>query len=461
MASTDRSHWLSGISLDSVLSAFRQHDTQEILFKVLPRNANSKNQIYLGPDLAQLGKIPSGEVVAHQSTSGKQGTKGPIFRSAVSLHWITQEGALAHAPEAKLIAYPQYPEVRFSGFLKGCSAAPSFLYDTNQRGLEAGRVLFLGIRADREVIALTLPPEAPALNELLQSGPFDEYGALSILPMRKGTASSGFMMLLNELCRIHWLDWVESMRLNRNGVIVACISSNCGGNTLEANLGIRSNGISEPDFHGWEVKARTVANILRPGRSTVTLFTPEPSGGLYANDGPQAFVRKFGYPDTQGRLDRLNFGGVYRCNAAAHHRTGLRLILDGYDPATGHFRSDGAMRLVDAGDTDALSWSFAKLMDHWKRKHAHAAYVPCEQRTQPARRYRYASEIQIGEGAQFRLFLKAVIEGRIYYDPGIKLEQASTARPALKRRSQIRVSSADLGSLYSASHTINVCPPAA
>lgn len=115
------------------------------------------------------------------------------------------------------------------------------------------------------------------------------------------------------------------------------------------------------------------------------------------------------------------------------------------------------MRLVDNRDVEALSWSFAKLMDHWKRKHAHAAYVPCEQLTKPARRYRYASEILIGEGAQFRLFLKAVSTGRIYYDPGIKIEQASSTKPALKRRSQIRVSSADLGLIYTTTQTLPVC----
>lgn len=456
MSANERSP-LSDLSLDAVLSIFRDHGVREILFKILPSNANSKNQVYLASDLAQLGKIPSGEVLPYESKSGKLGSKGPIFRSMISLYWVTSEGNLAFAPEAKLISYPQYPEVRFSGFLQGCAAAPSFLFDKNKRGAEAGRILFLGIRDDEQVIALALPPEAPAVVTVMNSAPFDQYGALSILPMENRSTSNGFLLLLNELCRIHRLDWVNSMRLDRNGQIVDCAGTNCGGNTLEASLGIKSNGISEPDFHGWEVKARTVTNILRPGISRVTLFTPEPSGGIYVSSGAQEFVRQFGYRDTRGREDRLNFGGIYRCNAPPNGRTKLRLILDGYEPESGLFKADGAIRLIDHNESDALSWSFAKIMDHWKKKHAHAAYIPCEQLTEPSRRYRYASQIQIGEGAQFKLFLKGVAEGKIFYDPGIKLENASTAKPLLKRRSQIRVASNDLGALYVTSRIVSVC----
>lgn len=38
-------------------------------------------------------------------------------------------------------------------------------------------------------------------------------------------------------------------------------------------------------------------------------------------------------------------------------------------------------------------------------------------------------------------------EGKVYYDPGIKLENAST-RPRTKQRSQFRIKSSNLPSLY-------------
>lgn len=61
-------------------------------------------------------------------------------------------------------------------------------------------------------------------------------------------------------------------------------------NTLESLLGIQSNGYSLPDFHGWEVKARSVGNSDKPGSSVVTLFTPEPTSGAYVDEHFSEFM---------------------------------------------------------------------------------------------------------------------------------------------------------------------------
>jgi hypothetical protein len=45
------------------------------------------------------------------------------------------------------------------------------------------------------------------------------------------------------------------------------------------------------------------------------------------------------------------------------------------------------------------------------------------------------------------MLLEALASGMVYYDPGIKLEQASTS-PTIKRRSQFRVASRNIGALY-------------
>jgi hypothetical protein len=52
------------------------------------------------------------------------------------------------------------------------------------------------------------------------------------------------------------------------------------------------------------------------------------------------------------------------------------------------------------------------------------------------------------EGTDFFLFLKAVSAGVVYYDPALKLEGATSARPVLKRRSQFRVRHQALAGLY-------------
>lgn len=452
--------WLSEIELDSVFAMLRDNGVREVLYKVLPRNANSKNQVYLAADLSQLGKIPSGDVTAHQSTSEKGGKYKAVFRSALELFWLDPNGKAHLASRAQLIFYPQYPEVRFSGFLQGCKTAPTSLWSKEKRGEEPDRILVLGLGNARKVMAITLPPESPAAKEIRASEPHETYGALCILPMPGQGEGDGFVELMRQLCNIHERSWVASTRLDRNGVLVPCNASNCNGNTLESLLGIRSNGYSLPDFRGWEVKARQVANLDRPGASRVTLFTPEPTAGIYTDVGVAEFVRRYGYPDTTGREDRLNFGGIYVVGRPAHHRTGLRMVLDGFDADSGEYASTGAIQLLDGKDHVAAAWPFAKLMNHWKAKHAHAAFVPSQQRTVPERQYRYGREILLGEGADFRLFLNAVDDGRVYYDPGIKLEGVSTATPKPKNRSQFRVASKDIAALYLSSRIVDACKEA-
>lgn len=462
MASADDADkWLSEISLTAVFAMLQDNGVAEVLYKILPRNANSKNQVYLAADFSQLGKIPTSEVTSHLSVSRKNGGAEAVFRSALDFYWLDRDGRPSRAPNAKLIFYPQYPEVRFSGFLQGCRNAPSTLWVKEKRGEEPDRILVLGIGDGRKVFGITLPPESPAAREIRATEPHDPYGVLHILPMPGQADDDGFRDLMQRLCAIHYRGWLPSTRLDANGVLVPCRSSNCNGNTLESLLGIRSNGYALPDFRGWEVKARNVPNADKPGASVVTLFTPEPTSGAYVDEAFRDFMHKYGYPDKNGRPDRLNFGGVYRAGAAPHPDTGLRLVLDGFDPETERYAVDGAIRLIDARNNEAMAWSFAKLMDHWKTKHAHAAFVPSQSRKSGKREYRYGRRILLGEGAQFRLFLKAVQNGKVYYDPGIKLEGVSRMKPTAKRRSQFRARSGDLPSLYESSRLADVCMEAA
>jgi hypothetical protein len=69
--------------------------------------------------------------------------------------------------------------------------------------------------------------------------------------------------------------------------------------------------------------------------------------------------------------------------------------------------------------------------------------------------YRYGNLIRIGYGTDFTLCLKALALNKVYYDPGIKLENASTA-PRTKRRSQFRIKSADLPTLYHEMKTVDL-----
>jgi hypothetical protein len=210
---------------------------------------------------------------------------------------------------------------------------------------------------------------------------------------------------------------------------------------------VRTNGYSEPDFLGWEIKQYSVANLARPIGGAITLMTPEPTEGIYRDLGVQQFVRRFGYGDP-ARTDRLNFGGRHvagiRCD-----RSGLVLSLTGYDTRKGTITSPSAgIELLTQRGECAARWPYAGLITHWNRKHHRAAYIPSNSRMAPERQYRFGSLVQLGEGTDFLHVLRAFAAGRVYYDPGIKVENASSYRPRIKRRSQFRIAFSNLGHLY-------------
>lgn len=217
---------------------------------------------------------------------------------------------------------------------------------------------------------------------------------------------------------------------------------------MEAELGIPKNSDVEPDFLGSEVKQYAVEDFERlESAKPITMMTPEPDGGFYKNADLAAFIRKFGYADKKDRPDRLNFGGRHvvgvRCPP-----TGLTMRLDGFDTATGKITdANGAIALVsDAGEV-AASWSFRKILEHRSHKHAKAVYVPSQRRTEPNWQYAYGHKVRL---------LRAFASGAMYYDPGIELENASTAQAKSKKRSQFRVASKNIAALYETVETVEV-----
>jgi hypothetical protein len=434
-------------SLDAVRSAMQAQGVRLLYAKTLAANDNSKNQVYLGGDFSVINVLPTSEPVA--TTSGSH--QRPIFTAAVAMSWMDGDGRVFPAPNSQLILYPQYPEVRLSGFLRGAEWAPNALMTTRVEG----RILLLGVTDDRRVIAVVAAPDAPLAREVAALPRDETSGALFQVPLHATTGSSR-TRLLAALCRISREGWIPGWRLNADGSRGACVAPNCVGVTLESELGITANGRAEPDFDGWEVKAHTVARLGSKAGGPVTLMTPEPTGGVYVADGVAAFLDRYGYVDRRGRIDRRNFGGVHRVGSV-HRLTGLRLTLDGYDAVDRRItRSDGVLALVDAKGTVAASWNFTGLLAHWSRKHSKAVFVPAEKRTEPTVSFRYGADVLVAEGTDYTRVLHALATGTVYYDPGIKMEDVSGAR-TVKRRSQFRVSRHDLAALYHSSRTESAC----
>ncbi len=422
-----------------------------VLVKHLARNDNGKNQIYVGGDMSSIGLLPIGELKFRD----QKPNRGPIFGAGLRLCWLNSDGQLEPAPDAKIISYPQYPESRLSGFVRGCRAAPAGLFDHKKEGRSKGRVLLLAPLDDGRIVAVAFggdTVEAAAL--AAASG--ESYGVFQLFPLQTRVVDDAKESLLTELARIHRMKWVAPIRLQKDGSTVPCRGSNCAGVTLESLLGITPNGYSEPDYHGWEVKQHAVGSLDRPRSARVTLMTPEPDGGAYALEGPEYFVRRWGYGDRRGRQDRINFGGEYSATREPAPLTGLRLVVRGFDMQSEHIDGSGQIALLTNSEELAASWSFAKLMNHWRRKHALAVYVPSEKNDGADMLYRYGNRVLLGEGTSFILLLRAFASGAVRYDPGLKIEDASSTSPKGKWRNQFRTPFGQLSALYESATTVDV-----
>jgi hypothetical protein len=426
------------VTLAGLQLLFADAGCQKLYAKPLAENDNSKNQIYFGQNFDALNLFPNQGIFPDSSP------KNPIFKARLDFGWLLENGAVSKAPHTQLILYPQYPEVRMSGFLLGCSNRPSVLMNARLRN----RILFLGVTSSEEILGFVVGPRSAIAAEFRAKFPAPTLGVFFEIPLpRILDEATARRRLLTELRRINRSGWIDSKQLGGDGALRPCNAPQCGGFTLEAELGIAKNSRSEPDFHGWEVKQHGVRDFDHLQAGTITLMTPEPTGGLYRDEGVTAFVRKFGYADKAGRFDRLNFGGVHKAGVR-HQATGLTMVLCGYDGQRGRIIDvNGALNLVNDGGTISASWNFAGLLKHWTRKHAKAVYVPSRSHQVPRRQYCYGDQVRLAVGTDFLRFLKAMAAGFVYYDPGIKVENASSA-PRVKRRSQFRVSSRDVATLY-------------
>jgi len=439
------------ISVEGVTTLLQNLGCTQIYVKKLAPNDNSKNQPYFGGHLTDLPFIPTGELVASVSVSKKvSSAKRKIkYQTPLDLSWVDADGVIYQAPHSKLIYYPQYPEVRFSGFLRDSKINASKWMSPEKRGRSEGRWLVLGVTQNKSIYAYLATPESHLSHELTETDHIEVsniFWQLDIdhtvpkVPIRDA--------LISKLFEIHHMGWIQSQRLNSNMTVIPYKAPNGGGYTLESMLGIPPNGIAEPDYLGWEVKQFGVTRFPTTGSKPTTLMTPEPNGGFYRNNIID-FVRTYGYPDKSGKIDRINFGGKHNVGEC-QKLTGLTMQLIGFDAETSTITdAEGTIALIDNADNITASWSFAKLMDHWKRKHSQAVYIPCMKRIQSGiHEYHYGKDIEMGTGTNFEMILSAMHLGTVYYDPGIKMEHASTGKPKIKRRSQFRVNHRHLNTLY-------------
>ena len=442
-------------NLEQILDLFQVNGVERIFFKELAPNDNSKNQIYLGGHLNEINWLPKGNLVATTSNSKKTGRVEIKYTNNLDFTWIDAEGAAFTAPRTKLIYYPQYPEVRLSGFLQGCDVGMEGWMDPYKRGRSLHRFLIIGVNRIGRAFGYLAIPGSRISAEIISYPQQEASGTVSQLlhHFNIGGITAPTLqsksILLAELKRIHLMGFIRGKKLQSDLTSKPYSAANGGGFTLEAELGIVPNGSAKPDYLGWEIKQFGVPKWRNTYSKAITLLTPEPNLGEYKDHSLEWFLRKYGYSSTT-KPDRWDFNGTHRFQTK-HSKTNLTLDIDGFDLTTRKItKADGKLSFIAPNGAEAATWSFPKLMEHWTTKHSKAVYIPSikQRQVQGDLSYHYGNQIRICEGTSFELFLSAFADNLLYLDPAIKLENMSTTKTPKKKRNQFRVKWTHLVDLY-------------
>jgi hypothetical protein len=225
-------------------------------------------------------------------------------------------------------------------------------------------------------------------------------------------------------------------RLNAAGATLPFNGTQVCGYTLEAELGITPNSGKDGDFEGIELKTHT--------QKKVTLFTPEPDMGFYAEDFA-GFMTTYGYADENGHL---RVTGIHRVGVRCE-KSGLTLRVMNHtrgSPLSASVDDDVHLGLFDDAGNLAAGWSLSRMLNCWTSKHNEAVYIPavklkCDNAELGAAGYRHFVEfgdrvLWCRETSAEKLF-EALYNGTLFLDPAPKY---SADKPTLtKRRSQWRV----------------------
>jgi MvaI/BcnI restriction endonuclease family len=93
--------------------------------------------------------------------------------------------------------------------------------------------------------------------------------------------------------------------------------------------------------------------------------------------------------------------------------------------------------------------------EHANRKHSKAAYIPSLFRTPPPE-YAFGRQVTLCAQTDFILFLKSFAAGTVYYDPALKLEDATNPNSTAKARSQFRIKHNDIAKVYHNHEVVDV-----
>lgn len=425
------------------------HGVEVALLKVLPKNANDKNQIYIASDFGVLYDLfdmtlaERGESASETKSRSESGTRIPeaVFNSFA---WIRRDRTLVRGKRVKAIIYPQYPEARLSGLQTIENSMPQSLsVGYTKENPDARRLLVLGRLPGGKCVGAVYIDITPGLEQEIAALPgFERARACKRLLIDQGNSSKLEARLASVLGRS-----VRGCRLDAFGRSLPFSGTQVCGYTLEHQLGIIPNSGMDGDLYGIELKTHTQVKV--------TLFTPEPDGGHYVRDFA-GFMNKYGYRDDDGDL-RLT--GIHRASIeCAKSKLTLRVlehrVVDGkvidfaYDPSTPLTGKLDAVdvALIDQENEIAASWSLERLMNCWGAKHNEVVYIRAAKVANSN-----LDEVALGHehvvsfdphvmwcrNTSAERLLSAINDGTIFLDPAPKLHATDPSKN--KRRAQWRV----------------------
>jgi hypothetical protein len=419
------------------------------LLKVLPKNANDKNQIYIAADFGVLYDLFDLTLTERGvSMSESKGRTEPGARipeaSFNSFSWLKRDGSLVEAKRVKAIIYPQYPEARLSGLQTVENTMPQALSVAYTKANPAARRLLVLARLPRgQCIGIVYLHLSPALEEGLAQLPgFERARACKKLIVEQGSSAK----LEARLAKVLGVS-LRGCRLDSYGKSLPFSGTQVCGYTLEHALGIIPNSGMDGDLYGIELKTHTQVKV--------TLFTPEPDGGHYVRDF-RGFMNKYGYRDSDGDY-RLT--GIHRANVLCV-KSGLTLRLReqqlvggaptwlAYDPDTPLTAKIDAVEvaLIGVDGEVAASWSLARLMNCWGAKHNEAVYIHANKILNPnlaeavegyEHLITFEKTVMWCRETSAEKLIAAIGDGTIFLDPAPKLHASDPSKN--KRRSQWRV----------------------
>jgi len=421
--------------LEHLLSA---HGVHEALIKPLSKNHNDKNQVYSGADFAPLYPMFDVEFsLRGASTSGKKSgkTKGKYIPEAVfrSFVWLDANSREVPARDVKMIIYAQYPETRLSGFSTVENTMPeSMSVDFTKSHPDIARYLVLGRRGDGEVVAVMIAdPLQQFMDEIAKLPSATGSRVWKHLRLRATAPQRLVAMLAKASGKA-----LPGRRLNSLGQTLPFNGTQVCGYTLEHELGIVPNSDKNGDFEGIELKTHT--------QKKVTLFTPEPDMGLYADSFP-GFMTTYGYLDGAGHR---RVTGIHRVGNRCD-KSGLTLMVVNHERGKSLAASadkDVHLGLFDDDHRLAAGWSLERILNCWTSKHNEAVYIPavksrCDDRELLSGGYKHMVEFSdrvmwCRETSAERLF-EALYNGTLFLDPAPKY--CPEDLKLNKRRSQWRV----------------------